>query len=123
MNTPNTPHIAKGLDRVVVLAAAGLGLLTSAGAISLRFGLLGTGLLLTAALIRARTTFSPRFVAALITGLMGAGLLEAVGGGTIQIPYVMAKLFMWVGLIVSVALAVSSRGARGRGRKACTLLP
>jgi len=109
VDTRNTPHIANVLDRAIVLAAAGLGLLTSAGAMSLRYGLTGTGLLLTAALIRARTTFSPRFVAALITGLMGAGLLEAVGGGTIQIPYVMAKLFMWVGLIVAVALAVWSR--------------
>ncbi|MAJ61972.1 MAG: hypothetical protein CBC48_19840 [bacterium TMED88] len=109
MNTPNTPHIAKGLDRVVVLAAAGLGLLTSAGAISLRFGLLGTGLLLTAALIRARTTFSPRFIVVLITSLSAAGLLEALGGERLQLPYVVAQLFVWIGLIVVVALALWNR--------------
>ena len=109
METGNTPQIAKGLDRVVVLAAAGLGLLTSAGAMPLRYGLVGTGLLLTAVFIRTRATFSPRFAVALITSLLGAGLLEATGSGSLQIPYVLARLLLWVGLIASVALAFWNR--------------
>ncbi|MCH2184233.1 hypothetical protein MK280_00010 [Myxococcota bacterium] len=109
MNTCNAPQIGSGSDRVVILVAAGLGLLTSAGVMPLRYGLVGTGLLLAAALIRSRSTFPPRFAAALIVTLTGAGVLETLGAGTLRTPYVLARLFTWIGLIVSIALTLWGR--------------
>ena len=100
------------LDWILILAAAGIGLLTSAGILSLRYALLSTAILLVTALGRGRSTLAPRFLAGLTLSIGVAGLLQVIGKEQLRDLYALGKICLLVGLILTTTLAVWNRESK-----------
>ena len=109
MNTPTNPKKTTGLDRILILTAAGFGLLSGAGAMPLRYALMGTAILLFTAVIRARATLSLQFLTILIVSLGGTGLLEVIGRQQLHVPYVLGRLGLAILLIFTTTLVIWNR--------------